>query len=356
MCAQNNMRCVALTQKVATIYSNNAFANVDLKKTIRVIIHFPLDSHGGGNFTEIKDCNGNVSDYNGYWFADKFVERANICLKNNKRMSQQLSYKSIPLKPINLQIELAGVVFHRDDKLFHKVIENNKTRIANETTIRRASDIVDNDIREDAIHVFLYKGCWGYGIAELSGNVCVVQGVDDVYNGFFRDSMNDWYFDGWIVRLSLHEIGHCLSLKHPKYNYNNKNDPRNYTYDDDCDDTPTFKELINDGFEDPCVWNDEKSSNNVMDYNASQSAWTPCQIETAHKNIAQRVYLYANAFKNYSTTLTSSVNHDNKVVIAKKVVAKNISVSNNKALFVNCNEFQTSGTFEVALGSTLEIK
>ncbi len=356
--AQNNMRCVAVTQKVATIYSQNAFANVGIKKTIRVIIHFPLYSNGTGNFTETKDCFGNVSYYNGYWFAEKFVERANVCLRNNESMTQQLSYRSIPVKPINLQLELAGVLFHRNDNLFiFNINDDNNKIFTNNTTLERATTVVDNTNIENAIHVFLYKGHNGYGISSSSGNVCVVQGVDEVYNEFISHNMNNWYFDGLIVRLSLHEIGHCLSLKHPKRSDGGqKCDSKDCNYDDECSDTPSYQELLADGYTDPYNWCEGEYSNNFMDYSCSQTAWTPCQIEKAHKNIAQRVFLCTNAFKNNSSTLTSNVNQNNKVVIAKKVVAKNISVSNNKALFVNCDEFQTNGSFEVALGSTLEIK
>lgn len=351
-----NMHCVSATQNNVTLYAKNALSNVNTKKTIRVIIHFPLKSNGTYNFTETKDCNGKVSNYNGYWFAEKFIERANYCLQHNVKMKQQLSYRDIEVKPINIQFELAGVVFHRDNNLFDE--SNATTTGAFITMHNQATKIIDSSTLEDAIHIFLYKykGEWGYGRADLPGNVCVVSGVDMVYKNYIESNGNDWWFDGRIARFALHEIGHCLSLKHPKYNYRDKNDPLNYTYDDDCCDTPTFKELINDGFEDPCVWNDEKSSNNVMDYNASQAAWTPCQIESAHLNIAQRKYLYPNAFKTNAETISGTIKQGNKVVIAKNVTVQNVSVPQNRALYINCDEFQTNGEFEVALGATLEIK
>lgn len=313
-----------------------------------------MKSTGADNFTETKDCNGNVSsDYNGYWFAEKFIERANYCLQHNAEMRQQLSYKEkIKVKPINIQLELAGVLFHRNNKL----LEYTNKVFANSITLSRVEDIIEPAIKDDAIHVFLYKGNWGAGIARIMGNVCVVQGVGDVYDSFIIEK-NDWYFDGWIVRLSLHEIGHCLGLKHPK----SSNDGMQCKsidcyYDDDCDDTPTYRELILDGYKNPYKWDGSESSNNFMDYGASQTAWTPCQIEKVHESIAQRKYLYPNAFKTNESAITGSIKQGNKVVIAKNVTAKNVIVPKDKALYISCDEFQTSGEFEVKLGAQLEIK
>ena len=351
-----NFNCTTVAQREVTLYAKNALPNVNTLKTIRIIVHFPLKTNGTYNFTETKDCNGKVSNDNGYWFAEKFIERANYCLQHNVKMRQRLSYRDIDSIPINIQFELSGVVFHRNDNLFDE--SNATTTGAFITMHNQATKNIDPSTLEDAIHVFLYKykGEWGYGRADLPGNVCVVSGVDMVYNNYIDSNRNDWWFDGRIVRFALHEIGHCLSLKHPKYNYRDKNDSRNYTYDDDCYDTPTFKELINDGFEDPCVWNGEKSSNNVMDYNASQAAWTPDQIELVHKNIAQRKYLYPTAVKTNTSTVTGYINQGNKVVIAKNVTAKNVTVPKDRALYINCDEFQTNGEFEVKLGAQLEIK
>lgn len=353
------MRCTAVARDVATLNLKDAFANVNTKKTVRVIIHFPLKSNGTENFTETKDCFGNPSNHNGYWFAEKFIEIANYCLRNNVEMQQQLSYKKpIPVNPINIQLVLAGVVFHRNDNLFYYVVnEKNYKMYANPTTLSLTANYVDQTIKEDALHVFLYNGQCGYGISEVSGNICVVQGVDNVYKGYINHNKNDWYFEGWIVRLSLHEMGHCFSLKHPKLSSNGKKcESMDCDFDDDCSDTPTYQELIADGYKNPYEWNGEEQSNNFMDYSSYLAAWTPCQIERVHKNIAQRARICSNSYKNTTATLSSSVNQENKIVVARRVTAKNVAIAKDKALFANCVEFQTNGTFEVPLGATLEIK
>ena len=347
---------MSVAQNNVTLYAKNALPNVNTPKKIRIIIHFPLKTNGTENFTETKDCNGIVSNYNGYWFAEKFIGRANDCLQHNEKMTQQLSNRDIKVKPINIQFELAGVVFHRNDNLFCPIVDNDKLS-AYTTMLNQSENIVGQINKEEAIHVFLYKGLVGYGIS--SSSVCVVSGVDAVYNDFISndkgDNTNNWYFDGEIVRLSLHEIGHCLTLKHPKL-YGKATESQRLNYYDDCADTPTYRELILDGYQDPYKWCGGEYSNNFMDYSCSQSAWTPNQIEKAHKNIAQRKYLYPNSFKTNASTITGYINQGNKVVIAQNVTAKNVTVPKDRALYINCDEFQTSGEFEVKLGATLEIK
>ncbi|MDV7393738.1 M43 family zinc metalloprotease, partial [Arthrospira platensis SPKY1] len=85
-----------------------------------------------------------------------------------------------------------------------------------------------------------------------------------------------WYENGvseWSVRYVLnHEIGHILSLMHT------------WAYNDGCDDTPHHPKCWNFTDEPPC---DSLVSNNVMDYNAYQSAWSPCQIGKIHYTLSQ---------------------------------------------------------------------
>lgn len=68
--------------------------------------------------------------------------------------------------------------------------------------------------------------------------------------------------------LMNHEIGHVLGLAH------------SWTKYDGCDDTPVHPNCWDKNSGPPC---DGTYSNNVMDYNNSQMAYTPCQLGKIHK-------------------------------------------------------------------------
>ncbi|MBK7869668.1 MAG: hypothetical protein IPJ74_02790 [Saprospiraceae bacterium] len=70
-----------------------------------------------------------------------------------------------------------------------------------------------------------------------------------------------------------HEIGHIFGLAHT------------WAYNDGCDDTPQHPQNCwVQTSEPPC---DTAASNNLMDYNAYQNAWTPCQIGKIQYRMAQ---------------------------------------------------------------------
>lgn len=70
--------------------------------------------------------------------------------------------------------------------------------------------------------------------------------------------------DPWGIRgLFHHEICHILGLSHT------------WNANDGCEDTPKHPNCFNKSDKPPC---DSLYSNNVMDYNAHQAAWSPCQL------------------------------------------------------------------------------
>ena len=325
-------------------YKNNCIesllkstSSVDDFKTVRVNIHFILTSSGTGNFTETKNLYGTTSVQNGYWYADKVIELCNGQLVNEE-MTQQLSYESIPVNSINLAYKLNGVFFDRNDYYFN----NTDTH----TGLAENSD--------EALNVLLYPHNQGSGAAGYE--VCWVGGLDSAYHNYLLHG--NWGIERFTCRPSDHEIGHLLSLDHAKrYNYNGNcctNDSP--TCLDDCDDTPTYLDLLYDGYVNPCIWNGAGYSNNIMDFSPNQRAFTPCQIEKVHSYIENHFYAYQYGyFSNSSVNITSF--SGNKAYIAETVTIPSgysITIPNNQRLYIDAEELVINGQFEVPLGSTFE--
>jgi hypothetical protein len=111
-----------------------------------------LKEDGTVNFTETTDYYGTANQYTGYWFANIFIDRSNVWLKDNQEMTQTLSYEPpIPVNPINLQYKLAGVIFHRDNILY------------NSLSLSTMDNYIDVNNRDVEINVFLYPGSKGNG-------------------------------------------------------------------------------------------------------------------------------------------------------------------------------------------------
>lgn len=81
-----------------------------------------------------------------------------------------------------------------------------------------------------------------------------------------RRKTNSWDYSG----LLNHEIGHVLGLAHA-WGY------------DGCDDTPKHPNCWNKGAS-PC---DGATSNNVMDYNHQQTAYSPCQLAKIYAGLSR---------------------------------------------------------------------
>ncbi len=325
-----------------SVYLNplNKSTNTTLLKTIRVNIHFILKSDGTGNFTETTDLYGTQNAYTGYWFADKVIEQCNYWLNNNQEMTQQLSCCPIDVEDINYKYRLAGVFFDKSDYYF-----NNPDVY---------SGLVKNGT--NVVNVLVYQDASGSGAAYLNGNVCFHGGAKNSYDSFLQYGGN-WGIYNFMSLGVNHEVGHCFSLKHSKRSSGGDCCTSNSsTCLDDCDDTPTYLELFNDGYTDPCIWNGTGYSNNIMDYSPLETAYTPCQIGMVHDHIdfAKNNFKYG-VFQYSSVSITSF--STNATFIANNVTIPSgysISIPNGKRLYVDAESFEALGAFEVPLGSEFE--
>ena len=242
---------------------------------VRVNVHFMNHTDSTQNFRE-KD----VDD-----FAKKLLKAAQYDLTKDKKpwLPPSIDLPALPkqyryvLTPLPGDPNDTGVYCHYDDDLYYFVSSGrNRNNYSMDVIDKYAiqSDSVLNIFimphHPDSMKSEKYRPVGG-GIA-LRNNLKLA-GVYESGNH------SPWAFRG----LLNHEIGHVLGLNHAWGH-------------DGCDDTPRHPNCWNRSEKPPC---DTMASNNVMDYNAHQNAWTPCQIGKIHYNFArlksrQRRMLIAN--------------------------------------------------------------
>ncbi|MFN7119670.1 MAG: M43 family zinc metalloprotease [Saprospiraceae bacterium] len=234
-------------------------------KYVRVNVHWmnAVDSASNFNGQEAID------------FTHQLLAAINKDLANNQR--NWLPYNNTtPTLPTQYRFVLTprandfkdiGIYFHYDNDLSPYVHKGKNANLHKREPIKQYS--IDGD---HILNIFIMphhpdsvkSATYGaYGVGVSLGDAVKAAGMfenrannqPENYRGLFN-----------------HEIGHIFGLGHA------------WLYDG-CDDTP---EHANKCWawtpESPC---DTLASNNVMDYNAYQHAWTPCQIGKIHQAMAQ---------------------------------------------------------------------
>ncbi len=326
-------------------------------KYIRVNIHFILKDNGTGNFSETSDGINVANNYNGYMFAEDIIKACNELLSNNVEMRYQ---PSPPVEAIetNYKYILNGVFFHRSTSDYEL-----SGQVGDACAFIMRAIVLSVNVGQ-AINIFFGKEYENSSCAALGGYVVNQHGHRTNYEAYLNSNKNWWYIAYIASRLN-HEIGHNLSLLHTIRhgcgaccdNIPVIGECASGFCDDGCDDTPTWQEIYATGIPDPCCWNG--CSNNLMDYSADVTtrALTPCQIDKVHEHIENFKVNYK------SCSYISNVREiwsftENQSYIAKKIEIpenKFIKVNNNNGLFINTEEFEINGEFEVELGSVLYV-
>ena len=252
-------------------------ANLNLTpiKYIRVNFHVMRRGDGSGNFNEEI----------GVAQIKKTLRKANHMLANNRKMKLPVGNET-PNLPIRYRYVLTpkpndpeddGIYFHNDENLYYIIAKGPKQNNYDRKVFEKYG------IQKDTVlNIFIMS----YHADSLQSETYRprVRGIG--FNKWAK--VTTWYYQAFpesqdsckapfskydinYAHTNLnHEIGHVIGLRHAWGN-------------DGCDDTPKHPNCWGKGAP-PC---DGEMSNNIMDYNAAPSAWSPCQIGTAHYRMSR---------------------------------------------------------------------
>lgn len=303
---------------------------------IRMNFHVIQSEDGTGNFSE-KQANE---------YIKVLVHGANESLRKNEQMWLPVGNET-PVLPPRFQYVITpssdnpkdnGIYIHRDEELYYIIARGKKRNLANRDVIKKYALSPDSILNvfllehhKDSVAMPHFKaGNMGIAIG-TSVKLLGLKSADDIGNGA-------WFNQ----QLLSHEVGHIFGLMH------------SWIPNDRCEDTPPHANCWNFG-EEPC----KNISNNVMDYNAHRTAWTPCQLGIIHKNMSmergrQRKLL----IKNWC-----ELDESKNVIIqgeqewrGARDIQGNIILEPNATLWIRCRTALPAGaTITLGKGSTLKI-
>ncbi len=227
----------------------------NFRQFIRVNVHWVQSDAGTGNFRANDDGNGNAL-ITGYTKAEEMINGANADLLANQKMWLPAGNTLAEL-PIGIGFILNGVYF---DKSSAAGSANN----SDWTVHTQFGKDVANTLNIYMIEANAYNGggiANQFSFTSPPGPAVKIYGTWNIYN-VFSNGWNDFQ-----IRLLQHEIGHNLSLFHT------------WSGSDLCDDTPNNNNCwaFNTAVQNCDTW--AEVSNNIMDYNSYEPAYTPCQIQ-----------------------------------------------------------------------------
>lgn len=250
-------------------------------KYIRLNFHIMRKSDGSGNFSEEQ----------GRWYVKELLRLANGKLENNGKMNLPINNNTAVL-PMRYRYVLTprpndpnddGIYFHDDDELCALIGDmGNKNGKRLKNNYKRDVYRKYGVQKDTVLNVFVMayppkhlreKTFISRGIAFMNW-VKITTAYEDIKR--WKNNPANINNEMWMATRNLHhEIGHCFGLRH------------SWAGNDGCDDTPHH----------PNCWNKHLkneagcegiNSNNVMDYNTSRSAWSPCQIGTCHYTMSRK--------------------------------------------------------------------
>lgn len=235
---------------------------LDKVRTLRLIFHIMNSSDSSQNFSAEKAPN--------YFWT--MLNNAQERINENRKMNLPEGNKTPVFSPgyqykkvtVPEDEDGDGFLYHYDDEMYY-FLNRGRYRNNYKRDIIQKYKVGDDSIlnifvmphHPDSVASVTYKA-HSSGIA-LGNNIKVA--------GIYENGGESWRY----ATLINHEIGHVLGLKH------------SWIRRDGCDDTPSHNNCYDSFGKSPC---DGLASNNMMDYNNSQMAITPCQLGIIHRNFS----------------------------------------------------------------------
>ncbi len=225
------------------------------------------------HFLNAVDGSKNYQGQEALEYGRKLIDEANGHLARNRQMWLPIGNQT-PVLPIGFRYVLTtsagyeeqqGIYCHYNDELYSFVDKGRNRNNYSRDAIRTYGIGLDSILNifvmphhPDSVRSETYA-VTSAGIA--LGSAVKIAGV-------YETGKRPWAFKGLIN----HEVGHVMGLRHT------------WRSNDGCEDTPRHTNCWNRTDVPPC---DTAASNNLMDYNANQHAWTPCQIGRVHRNMSR---------------------------------------------------------------------
>ena len=233
-----------------------------IDQVVRINVHFMCSEDNEVGF---KDKKGREYMY-------YLIKNANKRLRENHKMELPVNNKTPNLQP-QYQYRLTGdqkekedgYYWHNDDELYYFINKgknrNNYSRDVIEKYENGGDSILNIFVMPHHPDSVISKSYKPFGTGIALGNSLKIAGL-------VEHPEKPWEY----ATLLNHEVGHIFGLSHT------------WSSNDGCDDTPKHP---NCWFPDGKNGCEGPTSNNMMDYNHSQMAITPCQLGIVHKNFAR---------------------------------------------------------------------